>query len=132
MASEQSHREQAELNQQAAQDLRDTKPDWAVTMCFYSALHWVEFYAKTHGCDNLRQQYPGRSLHESRTQYVDDLARDLGNRTLRKAYEELERTSKKSRYLQNINTNSREFFKKQKKEVNKSFENLRVITQLLS
>ncbi len=71
-------------------------------------------------------------LHESRTQYVDNLARDLGNRALRKAYEELERTSKKSRYLQNINTNSREFFNKQKKEVNKSFENLRIITQLLS
>lgn len=56
MPSKQSHREQAEYNEEAALSIRDTSPDWAVTMCFYAALHWVEWYAKVRG-DELERQY---------------------------------------------------------------------------
>lgn len=49
--------EQAKSNKQAVNTLEKTYPDWAVTIYFYAALHWVEYYACKTGC-NISQEYP--------------------------------------------------------------------------
>jgi hypothetical protein len=35
------HQSQAEHNEKAANFVKNAYPDWAVTMCFYAAIHWV-------------------------------------------------------------------------------------------
>jgi hypothetical protein len=47
--SAQMHYEQAELNEKAALVVKEHQPDWAVTICFYAALHWIEGYALNTG-----------------------------------------------------------------------------------
>ncbi|MEI6442912.1 MAG: hypothetical protein WCO29_07245 [Nostocales cyanobacterium ELA583] len=122
--------EQAKTNEQAARDLEKTYPDWAVTICFYAALHWVEYYACKKGCD-INQEYPGPSPHSSRKDYIRELAFELGNRSLRNAYIELESESRKARYLQDINTSAKLYYTNNKLKVNQSFQNLQKIRLLL-
>jgi hypothetical protein len=122
--------EQAKTNEQAARDLEKTYPDWAVTICFYAALHWVEYYACKTGCD-INQEYPWPSPHKSRQDYIDELAFELGNKSLRNAYTELESESRKARYLQHINTSAKLYYTNNKFKVNQSFQNLQKIRLLL-
>jgi hypothetical protein len=45
MCSPSVYRRQAESNEQTAIAAKKGFPDWAVIMCFYAALHWVNDYA---------------------------------------------------------------------------------------
>ncbi|MBE9122530.1 hypothetical protein IQ269_17420 [Tychonema sp. LEGE 07199] len=133
MPSAQSHREQAEYNEQAAASIRDTSPDWAVTMCFYSALHWVEWYAKVQGdeLDRQYQNYP--SPHDRLLAYVFDIAKNRQYRDLDKAYNDLKNASQISRYLTDIRTNSWLYYSRYKtRDVDKSFENLEIVKRRLN
>ncbi len=133
MPNEHSHREQAGYNEEAAVTIRDTSPDWAVTMCFYAALHWVEWYAKVQG-DDLEQQYQGRpSPHDRLFDYVRDIAATLRDRELEKAYKNLKNASQTARYLEGIRTNSRIHYGRHNTTgVNNSFDNLRIVKQRLT
>jgi hypothetical protein len=133
MPSEQSHREQAEYNEQAAASIRDTSPDWAVTMCFYAALHWVEWYAKVRG-DELERQYQNYpSPHDRLLAYVFDIAKNRQYRDLDKAYNDLKNASQTARYLTDIRTNSRMHYSRHNpRGVDKSFDNLEIVKQRLN
>ncbi len=133
MPSEQSHREQAKYNEEAALSIRDTSPDWAVTMCFYSALHCVAAYAKVQG-EDLEQKYQGSSSpHDRLFDYVRDLAVTRQDRNLEKAYKNLKKESQIARYLTGIKTNAMVHYSRYKKtDVDKSFDNLQIVKQLLN
>ncbi|MBD2775420.1 hypothetical protein [Iningainema tapete] len=122
--------EQAKSNEQAARSVEKSYPDWAVTMCFYAALHLVEHYACVEG-SNIEQEYPGHSPHDSRRQYVYDLADKLRNSHLRKVYKDLEKESRKARYLEGITTSAKVYYTKNKLKVTNSFQNLQQIKQIL-
>jgi hypothetical protein len=122
---------QAENNEKAARSLEKTYPDWAVTICFYAALHWVEYYAVVTGCD-IKQEYPGRSPHESRRNYIIELASQLRNINLRNAYIKLEQESRKARYLQGMTTDAKVYYSNNNFKVIDAFQNLQKIKQLLS
>jgi hypothetical protein len=132
MPSAQSHLEQSKFNKEAADSIRETSPDWAVTMCFYAALHWVEWYAKNKGKD-LETSYPGRpSPHDRLYDYVRDLAATLRDRELEKAYKNLKKASQTARYLEGIRTNSRIHYGRHNRTgVDTSFANLQIIKQRL-
>ncbi len=133
MASEQSHREQADYNEEAALSIRDTSPDWAVTMCFYAALHWVECYAKVQG-DDLEQKYQGcPSPHDRLFSYVRYIAVTRRDRDLEKAYKNLRKESQTARYLTGIRTSSRvNYSRHNKTAVDQSFNNLQIVKQRLN
>jgi hypothetical protein len=109
----------------------DHFPDWSVTICFYAALHWVEGYAEKQGV-NIEKEYDGRSPHERRQKYVDEIAKQLGNRLLRIAYNYLEAESKKARYLEGLNISAKEHYKKSPQKVREAFQRLQTVKQLLS
>jgi hypothetical protein len=133
MPSEHSHREQAEYNEEAAVSIRDTAPDWAVTMCFYAALHWVQWYAKDRG-EDLEQKYPNRpSPHDRLLDYVRDLAGIRRDRDLEKAYKNLKNASQIARYLTDIRTNSRLYYTRHKPtDLDNSFNNLQIVKRQLN
>jgi hypothetical protein len=126
------YRNQANFNHKLAHESREAFPDWAVTICFYTALHLVENFACERAVDI--GGYSQRSPHDARRLYVRDLARDLNNRNLRIVYEELERESKRSRYLKDLDMNARDYYQQSqnKSKVTKAFQNLQIITGLLS
>jgi len=102
MPSAQDYFQQAEHNESTANIIKLNHPDWAITMCFYAALHWVEGYGIIQGV-NIEVKYQEilgqSSLHEYRRRYVQDIAYELGNKKLREAYEDLQKESLKARYL---------------------------------
>jgi hypothetical protein len=122
--------EQAQRNEEAAKSVETSFPDWAVTMCFYAALHWVESYAKKKGDDIER--YDGSTRHQRRRKYIADLAYSLGNRRLRIAYEDLETESRRARYLEGLDTSAIAYYKSHTPKVRDSFQKLQSIKQLLS
>ncbi|NEP60030.1 MAG: hypothetical protein F6K31_24000 [Symploca sp. SIO2G7] len=131
MSSPQDHLEQAEHNKTVADRVREDYPDWAVTIYFYAALHWVERYAKLNGCD-IESEYPdGRSLHECRKMYLDDVAYKLRNKKLRQFYEDLEKESRKARYLQGLNISAKKHYTQNKLVVTNSKQNFQKVKQLL-
>ena len=133
MPSEQSHRQQAEYNEEAAHSIRNTFPDWAVTMCFYAALHWVEWYAKVHEQDLERQDQNYSSPHDRLLAYVFDIARNRQDKDLNKAYQYLKNASQRARYLEGIRTNSRIYYSRHNtRDVDKSFDNLQIVKQRLN
>jgi len=122
---------QAKSNENAAHSVENTYPDWTVTMCFYSALHWVEYYASQHG-DDIKSQFQEKSPHDSRRGYVRKLAKKLDNKRLEKLYNQLEDASQQARYLERIKyTSAIEHFKNHQSEVNASFEKLQEIKDIL-
>lgn len=127
------HREQAQSNEAAAQSVRTSYPDWAITMCFYSALHWVEQYASMQGCD-IEKEYKekGKSRHDRRRQYVIKIASNLSNKNLRLAYLALEEESKNARYLKNLNKSAIAYYTQDKNKVTNAFQKLQIVRQLLS
>ena len=133
MPSEHSHREQAEYNEEAAVSIRDTAPDWAVTMCFYAALHWVEWYAKVQGHDLQRQYQNYPSPHDRILAYVFDIARNREDKDLNKAYQSLKNASQIARYLTDIRTNSRLYYTRHKPtDVDNSFHNFQIVKRQLN
>jgi hypothetical protein len=123
--------EQAESNERAARNIEDTYPDWAVTMCFYAALHRVEYYACKKRVD-ISSKFPEKSPHDSRRGYVRQLAKQLNNRTLEKLYNDLENASQKARYLEGIRyQNAIDYFKAHKSEVSTYFDKLQQIKDIL-
>lgn len=131
MSSPENHREQAEHNERAARNTEHNYPDWAVTMYFYAALHWVERYAQLKGCNIAEDYAPGRSKHSSRRLYISDVAKELGSSTLYKAYEDLEKESRKARYLESLEGNARTYYTKKRQKVTESSQNLQKVKQLL-
>ncbi|MEH2235834.1 hypothetical protein [Nostoc sp.] len=125
--------EQAKSNEKAARSIESNYPDWAIIMCFYAALHWVEHYGCVKGCD-IHQEYQeedNESRHTTRRRYVDDLTKRLGNSNLRVAYLYLERESRKARYLQGLPTNAKMYYSENKFAVRESFQKLQQLKQLL-
>jgi hypothetical protein len=60
------HSQQAKLNEDAAIIMSQSGTnDWSVTMCFYSALHYVKAYAHYKGV-NLYLQYPTSATEHDR------------------------------------------------------------------
>jgi radical SAM superfamily enzyme len=129
MPNPQIHLEQAEHNESAASSVRQDYPDWAVTMYFYAALHWIERYALLKGCNIARDYDSGRSKHDSRQQYINQIARDLNNPSLRKAYQNLELDSRKARYLISLNTKAQTYYS-QPRVIN-CYKNLQTVKNLL-
>jgi len=126
------HQSQAEHNEKAANFVRNTYPDWAVTMCFYAAIHWVERYARIQGVDLDAKYYTTKNPHERRFAYVKDVAVNLREAELRIAYQDLQKYSQVARYLENIRTNSFDYFTRQESgKVSLAFENLEIIKRLL-
>ncbi len=122
---------QAQSNENAARSTESAYPDWTVTMCFYAALHWVEYYASRKG-DDIQSQFPEKSPHDSRRGYVRKLAKKLDNRSLEKLYNDLESASQKARYLEGVKYQSAiDYFKKHQSEVNASFDKLQQIKDIL-
>jgi hypothetical protein len=122
---------QAQSNENAARSIENVYPDWTVTMCFYAALHWVEYYASQKG-DDIPSQFPEKSPHDSRRGYVRKLAKKLDNKRLEKLYNDLEGASRKARYLEGIKYQSAiDHFKNHESEVNASFDKLQQIKDIL-
>ncbi len=130
--------EQAINNEQAARSIKDSYPDWAVTMCFYAALHWVEHYACVKGIDIMTEYSSSNSVHDSRRNYVIDLSHELRNKNLRKVYENLEEESKVAKYMKNIYINTgkhydtKKYYTERKEKVTQSFQNLQQVKQILN
>ena len=104
------HWQQAELNEEAAHSAREQFPDWAVTMCFYAVIHYVESHAiKARGkLDDLIGNRSNR--HSQRREYVHNLAYRLREKDLIDAYEFVEDSSHKARYLTSIDKTAREHY----------------------
>ncbi len=105
-----TYRLQAESNERAARAAQENYPDWAVTMCFYSAIYWVNDYALLKGVDISLEYDPSLSttpnklptMHQRRWNYIQNLSFQKDSNKLRKAYSWLWSESKKARYLENI------------------------------
>jgi hypothetical protein len=134
MPSEQSHREQAEYNEEAALSIKDTAPDWAVTMCFYAALHWVRWYAEVQGenIEIIHQSSQSGSTHKKLEDYVKNIAYTRRCQDLRKAYKNLSKECHTARYLTDIIISSREHYTRYEEDVKKSFDNLQIVKQRLN
>ncbi|MEH1968075.1 hypothetical protein [Nostoc sp.] len=107
------HKRQSELNEEAAKNAAQSGLyDWAVTICFYSALHYIEAYAKHQGVNIGREYSQCKTQHERRFYYVQDIDYDLGlNDSLINAYDKLYQGSKIARYLEGIQSmTARKYF----------------------
>jgi hypothetical protein len=108
------HLKQATNNEDAARKAAQSGyPDWAITMFFYAALHYIQAYAIFQG-DNIYELYPDEpNQHERILSYVYDTSWDIkSDLTVFKAYETLFEASKTSRYLNGISSTSRKHFSK--------------------
>jgi hypothetical protein len=114
MPEDSVYRRQARSNEETAKAARSGFPDWAVIMCFYAALHWINDYALRHGeIDSF--DVSDSSPHSARRKYVKKLARAKRWEDLQDAYEILFRASMTARYLQDLeelNCSAREHYKK--------------------
>lgn len=78
------YKEQALLNENTAQAAKQGFCDWAVIMCFYSALHWVNYHAHTNGNSQElildKSQYPKGTrvptLHDLKFYYVQKIVNE--------------------------------------------------------
>ena len=104
------HLKQATHNKNAAlKAAQSGYPDWAVTMCFYAALHYVKA-CEAFRADNIYKDYPnGKSQHERTLFYVLDID-TTPKLSVYAAYETLLEASKISRYLSCISTSSKHHF----------------------
>lgn len=129
------HFEQAGHNEKAAKGIKNTYPEWAVTMCFYAALHWVEYYAKKSGY-SIETESVGNSPHDRRRDYIRDLNDQLTNQNnnLKKSYTWLEQESKKAPYIKGLHQTktSHDYYFKNRDNVDLAFEKLQIIKKILS
>ena len=109
------HKKQSDLNEQAAnRAMQSGCYDWAVTICFYAALHYIEAYAQHVGCDIGKEYSHIRTQHERRLAYVLDIDYDLNlNNSLNSSYEMLYEASMTARYLTGLGKGrtARSYFK---------------------
>jgi hypothetical protein len=121
------HRRQAIYNERLAMaTARSGYRDWAVTMCFYSALHHTEAYAVFHG-DDIRD-FSGNSLHRKRINYIDDIEYRRNFDGLVIAYQMLFYASMEARYLETLSCIAKEHFPEDLKDF---FEALTTVKRLL-
>lgn len=133
MPTEQAHKEQARQNEYAIGRIEKQHPDWVVTLCFYAALHWVEFYAKAEGTNIFYEYEDAGSPHDRRREYLYDVAYDdLNARRLYDAYTALEDESKVARYLKSLNMDAIKYYNKNGSRVRESRNNLRIVKHFLS
>ncbi|MBD2435576.1 HEPN domain-containing protein [Nostoc sp. FACHB-110] len=131
------YQEQARSNEEAARLIEKDYPDWAVTMCFYAALHWVKCYAAQAGYDMEKLQ-----SHDEHRGYLYDLAYEkLKKRELHQLYDDLHGASEKARYFKSSShrrsvqpirdDNAINYFRTHKREVNAAFDKLQQIKDIL-
>lgn len=95
------YQRQAECNEKTAKAAQSGFPDWAVIMCFYAALHWVNHYAFCNG-DINEFDNGDDSPHQLRRKYVQKIARKNKWPDLEKYYELLFQASMTARYLRGL------------------------------
>ena len=69
MPNQSVYQRQAECNEKTALAAQSGFPDWAVIMCFYAALHWVNHYALCNG-DTKELDEGDDSPHHIQRKYV--------------------------------------------------------------
>jgi hypothetical protein len=128
------YRKQAILNEETAKAARLGFPDWAVVMCFYAALQWVNDYAFRQGkIQEFNVGDENISPHKLRKTFVKKVARENKWNDLEEAYELLYRASMTARYLrglENQNCTAREHYAKN--GVDFCFQYLETIKKRLS
>ncbi|NET57197.1 MAG: hypothetical protein F6K47_13845 [Symploca sp. SIO2E6] len=102
MPKESVYRRQARANEGTAKAARLGFPDWAVIMCFYAALHWINDYALRQGKKIYDSDVSDSSQHSARRKYVKKLARDNKWGDLQDAYQTLYQASMTARYLEDL------------------------------
>ncbi|MEM6838053.1 MAG: hypothetical protein AAF609_14500 [Cyanobacteria bacterium P01_C01_bin.120] len=117
-----AYQEQAKSNEAAAKVVKSRYPDWAVTMCFYAALHWVNYHAAKNGTTSFTR-------HNQRRDYVKDFSAETRNRNLQIAYEFLEKESKKSRYGEDVNVHPVSYYGWHTESLKAAFEKLELVRQ---
>ncbi|MEH2410510.1 hypothetical protein [Nostoc sp.] len=124
------HFKQAELNEEAAKIAAQSECyDWAVIMCFYAALHYVEAHAIFHNKDIYSDYSYVYTQHNKRIAYVQDVSYEKSGDVLGAApFEKLYLASMKARYLENIKCYSKKYFKL---SFNKYFEELSTVKELV-
>jgi hypothetical protein len=130
---------QAESNEQTAIAAKKGFPDWAVIMCFYAALHWVNDYAFHQGeieeLEGTGDKDTSQNLHKLRRLYVKKIARINNWRDLEEAYELLFRASMTARYLrglESLNRTAREHYSNNESFVQNCFDDLAIVKSRLS
>ncbi|MBD2516417.1 HEPN domain-containing protein [Nostoc sp. FACHB-973] len=128
--------EQARSNEEAARSIEKFYPDWAITMCFYAALHWVKYYACQRG-DDLESL----ESHDAHRGYLYDLADERRERELHKLYDHLHGASEKARYFKSTShrrhaqpirdDSAINYFRTHQQEVNTAFQKLQQIKDIL-
>ena len=126
-----AYKEQAKSNEAAALALKEHYPDWAVTMCFYAALHWVNYHAAKTGTITFARARDS-TLHNQRRDYVKDFSAETRNRNLQKAYEFLEKESKKSRYGEDLDEHPVSYYRWHRGYIKEAFKNLELVRHCLS
>jgi hypothetical protein len=131
------YRRQAEFNEQTAIAAKQGFPDWAVIMCFYAALHWVNDYAvRQQETQELESSGDNEgSLHTIRRSYVKKISRKNKWRDLEDADVFLFGVSMTARYLrglEKLNRTAREHYSHDKNTVQMCFDALEVIKSRLS
>jgi len=101
MPNQSVYQRQAECNEKTALAAQSGFPDWAVIMCFYAALHWVNHYALCNG-DMKELDEGDDSPHHIRRKYVKKISRENKWRDLEECYELLFRASMTARYLRGL------------------------------
>lgn len=123
------HLQQAEHNSEAAHGSRAEYPDWAVTMCFYAAIHYVEAY-KVVDQSRLRiVSKASESPHKVRKRFVSNLSARFHDEDLIAAYEFLEEQSHRARYLTGLSQEARQHFVA--RGCDDVFEDLEIIKEIL-
>ncbi|HBL12452.1 MAG TPA: hypothetical protein DD379_13800 [Cyanobacteria bacterium UBA11162] len=139
MCSPSVYRRQAESNEQTALAAKNGFPDWAVIMCFYAALHWVNDYAFQQGeieeLEEAGENDSSQKLHKLRRLYVKKISRINKWRDLEDAYVFLFGVSMTARYLrglENLNRTAREHYSNNESVVQNCFDCLEVVKSRLS
>ncbi|MEM9153737.1 MAG: hypothetical protein AAGB13_01700 [Cyanobacteria bacterium P01_F01_bin.33] len=132
MADSTLHAQQSESNKNAASYVRKDFPDWAVTICFYAALHLIESYAANNGDDINRYGVPSDPPHTKRQAYVGQISNRIRNRELRKAYDKLYDGSLMSRYMKDLDQSAVAYYQFAKNKVDGAFKDLAVVKAALS
>ncbi|MBG1257737.1 MULTISPECIES: hypothetical protein [Nostoc] len=133
MPNQSIYQQQAEFNEKTAIAAQSGFPDWAVIMCFYAALHWVNDYAFREGNIKEFDTNDDYSPHKLRRMYVKKIAKLNRWNDLEEAYELLYRASMTARYLrglENQNCTAREYYAKN--GVQFCFDDLEKIKKRLS
>jgi hypothetical protein len=87
LATKDEHLSQASKNEKTAAAIANAHPEWAVTVYFYAALHWVEAFLVT--------QHKGSNLHDKRRGVMWNVPQ---TKEIVKDYDRLQILSRNARY----------------------------------